>query len=102
MGGSVVINRQYQSSTFWARIAQEKVNVVSVVPTLLQFSCEFAEHQQAAGKSIWGEGASREQLAPFRHVIRGAATCAAALPKRFEDQFRCRVLLGYRLREPTC
>src|SRR5258708_25175284 len=97
MGGSVVINRQYQSSTFWARIAQEKVNVVSVVPTLLQFSCEFAEHQQAAGKSIWGEGISREQLAQFRHIICGAGTLAVALAKRFGDEFSFPVLHGYRL-----
>ncbi len=102
IGGSVVLNRQYQSSTFWARIAQEMVNVVSVVPTLLQFSCEFAEHQQAAGKSIWGEGVSREQLEPFRHVICGAGTLAVALAKRFEDQFGFPVLHGYGLSETTC
>src|SRR5207253_2384537 len=28
VGGSVVLNRQYQSSTFWQRIAREKVHIV--------------------------------------------------------------------------
>ncbi len=102
IGGSVVINRQYQSSTFWKRIAQEKVNVVSVVPTLLQFSCEYADSQAAAGKSIWGEGVTRDQLAQFRHLICGAGTLAVALAKRFEDQFGIPVLHGYGLSETTC
>src|SRR5258708_32394736 len=102
IGGSVVVNRQYQSSTFWARIAQEKVNVVRVVATLVQFRWEFGEHQQGAGKSIWGEGVGREQLVPFRHVICGAGTLAVALAKRFEDQFGFPVLHGYGLSETTC
>src|SRR5262249_29089715 len=71
-GASVVVNRQYQSSTFWVRMAKERVNIVSVVPTLLQFSCEYADSQKAAGKSIWGEDITREQLSQFRHLVCGA------------------------------
>lgn len=102
VGGSVVVNRQYQSSVFWARMAREKVHVVSVVPTLLQFSCEYAERQKAEGKSIWGDGVTREQLDQFRHLICGAGTFAIALVKRFEEQFGIRVLHGYGLSETTC
>jgi long-chain acyl-CoA synthetase len=102
VGGSVVVNRQYQSSVFWKRIAEEKVHIVSVVPTLLQFSCEFADAQQAAGKSIWGDGVTRDQLRHFRHLICGAGTLAVALAKRFEDKFGFPILHGYGLSETTC
>jgi acyl-CoA synthetase (AMP-forming)/AMP-acid ligase II len=101
-GASTVLNRQYQSSTFWQRIAREKVHIVSVVPTLLQFSFEYAEAQQTAGKSMWGDGVTREDLRHFRHVICGAGTLAVALARRFEDQFGFPVLHGYGLSETTC
>ncbi len=102
IGGSVVVNRQYQSSTFWARMAREQVHVVSVVPTLLQFSCEFADSQQAAGKSIWGDGVTKDQLRQFRHLVCGAGTLAVSLTRRFEDQFGVPILHGYGLSETTC
>jgi long-chain acyl-CoA synthetase len=102
VGASVVLNRQYQSSTFWVRIAREKVHIVSAVPTLLQFSLEYAEAQAAAGKSIWGDGVTRDDLAQFRHIICGAGTLAVALVKRFEEQFGVRILHGYGLSETTC
>ncbi len=102
IGGSVVVNRQYQSSTFWARMAHEKVHVVSVVPTLLQFSCEFADSQKAAGKSIFGDGVTRDDLKHFRHIICGAGTLSVALTRRFEDTFGIPILHGYGLSETTC
>jgi long-chain acyl-CoA synthetase len=102
IGGSVVINRQFQSSTFWLRIARENVNVVSVVPTLLQFSCEYADQQVAQGKNIFGDGVTRDDLKPFKHLICGAGTLAVALAKRFEDQFEFPILHGYGLSETTC
>ncbi len=101
-GASVVLNRQYQSSTFWVRIAKENVNIVSVVPTLLQFSCEYADAQQSAGKSIFGDDIAADQLKHFRHLICGAGTLAVALARRFEDQFQIPVLHGYGLSETTC
>ncbi|MCS6871017.1 MAG: acyl--CoA ligase, partial [Anaerolineae bacterium] len=102
VGGSVVLNRQFQSQTFWQRIAAEKVHVVSVVPTLLQFCCEYADAQQASGKSIWGDNVRRADLAHFRHLICGAGTLSVALAKRFEDQFDFPILHGYGLSETTC
>jgi long-chain acyl-CoA synthetase len=101
-GASVVLNRQYQSSLFWARIAQEGVHIVSVVPTLLQFSVEYAEAQAAAGKSIWGDGLSAADLAHFRHIVCGAGTLAVALVQRFHQRFGVRILHGYGLSETTC
>ncbi|RMF50706.1 MAG: long-chain fatty acid--CoA ligase [Chloroflexota bacterium] len=102
VGGSVVLNRQFQSQTFWQRIAAEKVHIVSVVPTLLQFCCEYADAQQAQGKSIWGENVRRDDLEHFRHLICGAGTLSVALAKRFEDQFNFPILHGYGLSETTC
>ncbi|MBE7512168.1 MAG: acyl--CoA ligase [Anaerolineales bacterium] len=102
VGGSVVLNRQFTVSAFWSRIAREGVHIVSVVPTLLQFCCEYADAQEGAGKSIWGEGVSRADLTNFRHLICGAGTLAVALVRRFEDRFGVRVLHGYGLSETTC
>ncbi len=102
VGGSTVLNRAYSSKHFWERIAREKVHIVSVVPTLLQFSCEYADAQVAEGKSIYGDGVSAEDLAHFRHLICGAGTLAVQLAKRFEDQFRIPILHGYGLSETTC
>ena len=102
VGASVVLNRQYHSSTFWQRIAREKAHVVSVVPTLLQFCCEYADQQAAAGKSIWGDGLTRDDLKQFRHIICGAGTLSVVLARRFEDQFGIPILHGYGLSETTC
>lgn len=102
VGGSTVLNRAYSSSMFWKRIADEKVNVVSVVPTLLQFSCEYADAQQAQGASIWGDDVEAADLVHFRHLICGAGTLAVTLARRFESQFGFPILHGYGLSESTC
>lgn len=102
VGGSTVLNRQYSSSTFWRRICAERVNVVSVVPTLLQFCLDYADAQQAKGQPIWGEGIHQQDLLGFRHVVCGAGTLAMALAKAFEERFGLPVLHGYGLSETTC
>jgi long-chain acyl-CoA synthetase len=102
VGGSTVLSRAYSSSVFWQRMASEKVNVVSVVPTLLQYSCEYADEQALQGKSIYGEGITRDHLSHFRHLICGAGTLSLQLSKRFEDQFGFPILHGYGLSETTC
>lgn len=102
VGGSVVLNRAYSPASFWERMARERVHVVSVVPTLLQFSLEWAERRAAEGRDIWGDGISREDLAHFRHLICGAGTLSVALARRFEERFGFPVLHGYGLSETTC
>ncbi|MGH2538356.1 MAG: class I adenylate-forming enzyme family protein [Candidatus Promineifilaceae bacterium] len=102
VGGGIVLNRAYSSSTFWQRIAAEKVHIVSVVPTLLQFSCEYGDQRAAAGLSIWGDGVTPADLAHFRHLICGAGTLAVSLAERFERQFGFPILHGYGLSETTC
>lgn len=102
VGGSTVLNRGYTSHHFWERLAREQVQIVSVVPTLLQFTLEFAEQQEKAGKSIWGDGVTRADLRHFRHIICGAGTLAMSLVKAFEDKFAVPIVHGYGLSESTC
>ena len=89
-GASVVLNRAFKASTFWQRVAAERVQIVSVVPTILQFLCE-------AGTDVSGY-----DLSHFRYCICGAGTLAISLAQRFERQFGTRVLHGYGLSETTC
>lgn len=102
VGGSTVLTRGFSSSTFWERLARERVQIVSAVPTLLQFALEYAEEQEKAGKSMWGDGVSKADLRYFRHIICGAGTLAMSLVKAFEEKFGVMVLHGYGLSETTC
>jgi long-chain acyl-CoA synthetase len=101
-GGSTVLNRQFSVSTFWRMIISEKVNIVSVVPTLLQFLLEQAHKEQLAGNPIFGEGVHRRGLTHFRHFVCGAGTLAVSLAREFEDTFGLPILHGYGLSETTC
>jgi long-chain acyl-CoA synthetase len=68
----------------------------------LQFEVEYADAQEAAGNSIWGDGVTTADMDHFRHLICGAGTLAVALVARFESRFGVRVLHGYGLSETTC
>jgi len=101
VGASTVLNRAFSVRHFWERVVRERVNIVSVVPTLLQFLLEYGRQQQAIG-SLFGEGISRRDLTHFRHFICGAGTLAVALARDFEDTFGFPILHGYGLSETTC
>ncbi|MFN8374099.1 MAG: class I adenylate-forming enzyme family protein [Anaerolineae bacterium] len=102
VGGSTVLNRAFSASHFWERVIKEKVHVVSVVPTLLQFLVEHAQKQQEAGHTVFGEGIHRRGLIHFRHFICGAGTLSMALVQNFENTFGFPILHGYGLSETTC
>ncbi|MBZ0279111.1 MAG: acyl--CoA ligase [Anaerolineae bacterium] len=102
VGGSTVLNRAFSSSTFWRRICAERVQIVSVVPTLLQFCLDYADTQTAKGEPIWGDGLHQQDLRGFRHLVCGAGTLSMALVKNFEERFGVPVLHGYGLSETTC
>ncbi len=89
-GGSVVLARKFQASTFWETAAREDVEIVSVVPTLLAFLLEDAR------------GRAGHELARFRHFICGAGPLTVELATRFEERFGFRVVHGYGLSETTC
>lgn len=90
-GGTVVLNQKFSNSLFFERIEQEEVQVVSVVPTLLQFLL----HE----KSLIGQQLS---LPKFRHIICGAGPLTVELASGFEDRFGLRIVHGYGLSETTC
>ena len=102
VGASTVLNRAFSASRFWETVVREQVNIVSVVPTLLQFLLEHAQAQREAGHGLFDDNISRRELTHFRHFICGAGTLALALAREFEDTFGFTVLHGYGLSETTC
>jgi acyl-CoA synthetase (AMP-forming)/AMP-acid ligase II len=89
-GGSVVLNQKFHSDKFFERISSEKVHVVSVVPTLLQFLL----HENP--------DTSKFDLANFRHIICGAGPLTCELALKFENRFHIPIIHGYGLSETTC
>jgi long-chain acyl-CoA synthetase len=102
VGGSTVLNRAFSVSHFWERIAREGVQIVSVVPTLLQFLLDYAGSQSEKGMSIFGQGVTTADLMRLRYLICGAGTLSMALVRAFEDRFGVPILHGYGLSETTC
>ena len=89
-GGTIVLNQRFHPDKFFERISAEKVAVVSVVPTLLQFLLH-ADLNMAAYK-----------LARLRHFICGAGPLTVELASKFEQTFKIPIIHGYGLSETTC
>jgi long-chain acyl-CoA synthetase len=89
IGASVVLNRSFRASTFWQRIAERRVNIVSVVPTIFQFLCEA------------DEDVSRLDLHCLSQMWFGAGTMSVSLVNRFTDRFKQKIVHGYGLSETT-
>lgn len=90
-GGTVVLNQKFSTHHFFERIEQEKVQIASVVPTLLQF---LLHEKSLEGKQL--------SLPNFRHIICGAGPLTVELASAFEDRFGLRIVHGYGLSETTC
>jgi long-chain acyl-CoA synthetase len=88
--GGAILNRKFKTSSFWRRIAEERVTCVSVVPTLLEFLLEA------------NEDLGRYRLERFRGVICGAGPLLKETAGRFEDVFGFPIRHGYGLSETTC
>lgn len=102
VGASTVLTQRFSAAQFWHWIRRERVHVVSVVPTLLQYLIEYGRRQQAAGHSLFGENISRRDIAHFRHFICGAGTLSVALARAFTETFCLPLVHGYGLSETTC
>ncbi|HCA43649.1 MAG TPA: long-chain fatty acid--CoA ligase [Bacteroidetes bacterium] len=89
-GARLVLNQKFNTEKFLERIANEKVKVVSVVPTLLAF--------------MLNSGIDRKNydLTNFSHIICGAGPLNCELAKNFETKFKMRIVHGYGLSETTC
>ena len=105
-GGKTVLNQKFHTHTFFERLAKEKVQVVSVVPTLLQFLC----HDYLSGGQAGDAGTDKdffhvfeEQLDMyFKHIICGAGPLTCELALKFENMFGLKIMHGYGLSETTC
>lgn len=89
-GGRLILNKKFQTNNFFERLSNEKVKVVSVVPTLLQFLI----HSE--------EDSAKYNLDNFSHIICGAGPLTCEIAKEFEIKFGMRIVHGYGLSETTC
>jgi len=91
-GGSVVLTRKFSAQKFFFTAAAHGVEVISVVPTLLQF---LLEAHAAPGKTA-------DAAPSLRYVICGAGPLTVDLATRFEERFKIPICHGYGLSESTC
>ncbi|HEY3251987.1 MAG TPA: class I adenylate-forming enzyme family protein [Ignavibacteria bacterium] len=103
-GGRVVLCQKFHTDYFFKRLADENVQIVSVVPTLLQFLCHDYGKEDGGKSSL---GTRRGTFLPvnlpnFRHIICGAGPLTCELASKFEDMFGLRIVHGYGLSETTC
>ena len=89
-GGTAVLCRKFQTDRFLPLLAEERIGVVSVVPTLLSFLLQG------------GVSAGGLDLSAFRHIICGAGPLTVELALQFQDRFGLRIVHGYGLSETTC
>jgi long-chain acyl-CoA synthetase len=90
VGGSIVLNEKFQIDQFFPIIEKEKVDIVSVVPTLLQYLNSYYEDRKIP------------TLDAFSHVICGAGPLTVNVARNFEQRFQKRIVHGYGLSETTC
>lgn len=89
-GGRVVLNQKFQTETFFERLSDEKIKIVSVVPTLLAFLLQ-------------GDIDTRQyDLTHFAHFICGAGPLTVELAEKFEERYNLKIIHGYGLSETTC
>lgn len=91
-GGRLILNQKFHTEKFFTRLKEENVQIVSVVPTLLQFLCH----------DFHGKENEVPELASFRHIICGAGPLTCELASKFENTFGLNIVHGYGLSETTC
>jgi len=87
-GGTAILNARFNSKTFWERVERERVSVVSVVPTLLEFLIEG--------------GASDRDRSTLETIVCGAGPLLVETAAAFEERFGVPITHGYGLSETTC
>lgn len=89
-GGSTVLNRRFKVEKFFQIVDEEKVHVVSVVPTLLQYLNSYYETRDLP------------EYPTLKEIICGAGPLTVKVAKTFEDRFNIPIMHGYGLSETTC
>ncbi|MCG8404512.1 MAG: acyl--CoA ligase [Phycisphaerales bacterium] len=90
VGAQVIVNKRFRSGGFWRKLARHNVQIVSVVPTLLQFLIDA------------NEDLDPETISNFRYFICGAGPLSVELAREFQDRFGLKILHGYGLSETVC
>lgn len=89
-GGSTVLNQRFRVEKFFPAVYEERVDIVSVVPTLLQYLNNYYEERDLP------------EYPTLREIICGAGPLTVKVAKTFEDRFRIPIMHGYGLSETTC
>tara|TARA_R100000908_G_scaffold65272_1_gene53593 strand:- start:38514 stop:40163 length:1650 start_codon:yes stop_codon:yes gene_type:complete len=90
VGGSTVLNQKFSAGHFFEVVEEEKVHIVSVVPTLLQYLTNYYSEKEAPS------------IDQFRHIICGAGPLTVQVAQNFEEKFDIPIIHGYGLSETTC
>jgi acyl-CoA synthetase (AMP-forming)/AMP-acid ligase II len=89
-GSSVVLNQKFSTQQFFPVAEKEDVDIVSVVPTLLQYLSHYYADRQ------------KPECGSLRHIICGAGPLTVNVAETFEESFGIRIIHGYGLSETTC
>ena len=89
-GARIILNQKFHTNRFFNILESEKVKIVSVVPTLLQFLIHSDEQT------------NKYNLTKFSHIICGAGPLTCELARSFEKRFSLKIVHGYGLSETTC
>ncbi|MDZ7717157.1 MAG: class I adenylate-forming enzyme family protein [Balneolaceae bacterium] len=89
-GGSAVLNQRFRVGRFFPIIKEEKVHIVSMVPTLLQYLNSHYGNKQ------------RPDCPTLKHVICGAGPLTVKVAENFEENLQVPIIHGYGLSETTC
>lgn len=90
VGGSTVLNTRFNSLNFWQRVGQERVTLISLVPTLLEFLMEAET------------GSDEYDRSTLETLICGAGPLLVETAAAFEARFGIPITHGYGLSETTC
>lgn len=96
LGGTMVLNQRFNSATFWERIQDEEVQVVSVVPTLLEFLAS------TESRALEGARFADWDTSSLETILCGAGPLLVDTVLQFEERFGVRITHGYGLSETTC
>jgi long-chain acyl-CoA synthetase len=89
-GGSVVLTQRFSPGQFWKTIERYRVNVISVVPTILSILLARAKADPPG------------EISSVKFIICGAAPLPEEVQLAFEKAFGITVYEGYGLSETTC
>jgi len=89
VGGSVVVARKFSSHRFWSWVADERVSVVSAVPTVFSIMLDMPRDESRDYSSL-------------RLMVSSAASLPVEVLRAWQARFRVPIVEGYGLTESAC